>query len=89
MVSKTAHVEVHLFGGLRRLAAQQKVSDESVVRLNFRPGMTVGDVLKSVGVPDHEMSNVFRNGRLASRTDALKPGDRLGVFPTNMSLLYC
>ncbi len=82
-------IEVHLYGALRGRAAQQEVSRESVVRLDVHPGNTVGDALRRLSIADGEVSNIFRNGRLAAREDVLKPGDRLGVFPPNISLLYC
>ncbi len=81
-------IEVHLYGALRSRAAQQEVSRESVVRLDVHPGNTVGDALRRLSIADGEVSNVFRNGRLAAREDALKPGDRLGVFPDDMATLY-
>ncbi len=89
MRADASRVEVHLYGVLRKYAVQQEVSRESVVRLDVRPGNTVGDALRRLSIADGEVSNVFRNGRLAAREDALKPGDRLGVFPPNISLLYC
>ena len=82
-------IEVHLYGALRSYAAQKEVGRESVAWLDLQPGSTVGDALRRLGIGDGEVSNVFRNGRLAAREDTLQPGDRLGVFPLNISLLYC
>jgi hypothetical protein len=62
---------------------------ESVVWLDHRPGITVQDALAGMDISDDEVSNVFLNGRLATREAKLRPNDRLGVFPSNMSLLYC
>ena len=78
-----------MFGKLRRCVHQLEVTRESVAWLDLRLGDTVGEVLARLGIPDGEVSNVFRNGRLAAPGDALEPGDRLGVFPPDMSLLYC
>lgn len=80
---------MHLYGVLRCHAAQKLVSGESVVWLDIQPGDTVGNTLKRLDICDSEVGNVFRNGRLAVGEDTLKGGDRVGIFPTNISLLYC
>ena len=86
---RPAPVDVHLYGALRRYGEQQEVNAASVVTLEARPGETVGDALRRLGIQDGEVSNAFRNGRLATFADTLQPGDRLGVFPPSISLLYC
>jgi hypothetical protein len=65
------------------------VNSPSLAWLEARAGDTVGDALRRLGIQDGEVSNVFRNGRLAAFEDALQPGDRLGVFPPTMAFLYC
>jgi hypothetical protein len=65
------------------------VRRESMVRLNVGHGGTVADALRRLDIADDEVGNVFRNGRLAWPGDVVQAGDRLGVFPSNMSLLYC
>ena len=65
------------------------MNQESVVWLDCNPGDTVGDAIQRLNIAGREVSNVFHNGRLAAGEEALQPGDRLGVFPTNISLLYC
>ena len=89
MSNGAGQVAVHVYGALRCYAAQKAVSGESVVWLDVRPSEAVGDALRRLGIRDDEVGNVFHNGRLAANEDMLKRGDRVGVFPTNMSLLYC
>ncbi|MDP6402469.1 MAG: MoaD/ThiS family protein [SAR202 cluster bacterium] len=88
-MSDPGKVEIQLYGALRRYASQQRVNMESVVWLDIKPGATVGDALQRLSIADSEVSNIFHNGRLAADEEALQPGDRLGVFPANISLLYC
>ena len=89
MSEEEARIEVHLYGALRGHAAQREVSRESVVSQDFVPGGSIGDVLRRLGITESDVSNIFHNGRLAAREDVLQPGDRLGVFPPDISLLYC
>ena len=82
-------IEVHLYGALRSHARQQEVSGESIVCLDLHDGNTVRDAFQRLDIADGDVSNVFRNGRLAVGEETLLPGDSLGVFPHNMWLLYC
>lgn len=85
-------IEIHLYGSLRRFAENPAVNAESIARVEWRKDDTVADVLTRLGV-DHtnEVSNVFINGtyHYRAREMRVQDGDRLGVFPRNMSLLYC
>ena len=85
-------IEIHLYGNLRRFAENPAVNAESIARVEWRTGDTVADVLTRLGV-DHtkEVSNIFINGTYHFRAREMKisDGDRLGVFPRNISLLYC
>ena len=84
-------VEARLFGSLRRFAPEPAVIGESIVRVPFVPGETVEAVLIRLGVaPSLEDSNVFVNGRYHYQALGMpvSDGDRLGVFPKNMGMLY-
>ena len=89
MAPRTEQVEVHLYGALRRYADHQTVNSDSVVLVDVHPDDTVRDALRRSGIGDDEVSNVFLNGRLATLEAPLKNGDRIGLFPPNMSILYC
>lgn len=90
MASRTRQrIEVHLYGALRRYADHQTVNSDSVVLVDVQTRDTVRDALKRLGIGDGEASNVFLNGRLATLEAPLKNGDRIGLFPPNMSILYC
>jgi len=85
-------IDVRLFGSLRRFAKQSSVTAESIARVTAEPGDTVADVLRRLGIdPEQEVSNIFVNGRYAykAREIRVQDGDRLGVFPKNMAMLYC
>lgn len=88
--SKTM-IEIRLYGSLRRFARDSAVTAESIAWVPAEPGDTVAAVLRRLGIdPEGEVGNIFVNGRYSftARQRAVEDGDRLGVFPRNMSLLY-
>ncbi len=85
-------IEIHLYGKLRRFAENPAPDAESIARVEWERGNTVADILERLGVPvEKEVSNIFINGtyHYRARSMRVRDGDRLGVFPRNMSLLYC
>ena len=82
-------ITVHLYGKLRRFAEESDPTSASIVGLPAVPGETIGEILKEIGIPEQELgSNIFLNGEYSELTREVKPGDRLGVFPDDMQLLY-
>ena len=82
-------IEVRLFGKLRRFARRSEVGAESIVRVKARAGENIRSILGRLGVSGAEVSNVFLNGTLVELDELVGDGDRLGIFPDNMGLLYC
>ncbi len=82
-------VQVWLYGRLRRLASQTDVGSNSIVAVEISKGETVQGVLKRLGLGTEEVSNIFLNGRLAGLGQEVTDQDRIGLFPQDMSLLYC
>lgn len=82
-------IEVHLYGGLRHLAPQSGVHRPSVVRVDVAEG-TVAQVIARLGLDPAAVSNVFVNGRYTpgALEQTVRSGDRLGLFPPNMRMLY-
>ncbi len=81
-------VEVWLYGKLRRFAPQQAADAQSILRLPLEGAITIGEALDRIGIPPGETSNIFLNGQLSGFTRPISAGDRLGVFPDDMALLY-
>jgi len=82
-------IEVHLYGRLRRVANQRSASAESVVSVEHRERDTVGSIVERIGLALDELgSNLFVNGRYATVDTPVSDGDRLGLFPVDMQLLY-
>ncbi len=82
-------ITVHLYGKLRRFAEESDPTSDSTVSVPAVPGETIEGILKRIGIPEEELgSNIFLNGEYSGLTREVKPGDRLGVFPDDMQLLY-
>lgn len=85
----TAVVEVRLYGRLRRFAENQDPTGDSIVLVPIGANDTVAAVAERLGIPREELgTNVFVNGRYSRLSRPVHPGDRIGLFPNDMNLLY-
>lgn len=81
-------IEVHLYGKLRRFAPNKETAGDSIVLIDAARASTVSGVLSEIGITPDEVSNIFVNGELSAPGRAVADGDRVGVFPEDMALLY-
>ena len=82
-------IEVHLYGKLRRFTDNQDPTRDSIVYILVEEGDTIEDIIRRIGIPFEEIgSNIFLNGEYSALERKVKDGDRLGVFPDDMQLLY-
>ncbi len=82
-------IEVHLYGRLRRLAAQPGVWRPSIAWVALPEG-TVAQVIEVLGIGPGDVSNIFVNGCYdqAALGRTVRSGDRIGLFPPEMRMLY-
>ncbi len=82
-------IEVHLYGKLRRYSDNLDPSRDSVIRIPAAEVATIQDIINRIGIPREELgNNVFLNGGYSDFTRQVNAGDRLGIFPDDMQLLY-
>jgi molybdopterin converting factor small subunit len=82
-------IEVHLYGKLRRFTDNQDPSQDSIINLPVRDGDSIENIVQRIGIPREELgSNIFLNGEYSALSRVVNDGDRLGIFPDNMQLLY-
>lgn len=82
-------VEVHLYGKLRRFTDNQDPSQDSIINIPVSDGDSIENIARRIGIPLEELgSNIFINGEYSALTRKVNDGDRLGIFPDNMQLLY-
>ena len=81
-------IEVHLYGMLRAAAGCQDKSKDCMTVVGVPEDATIAGVLAELGIPLEHTSNIFLNGQLSLPKREVSDGDRLGVFPSDMALLY-
>ena len=82
-------IEIYLYGKLRRFADRQDPTSDSVLHISVKGRETIGDIVERIGIPREELGrNIFLNGTLSALSREVRDGDRLGLFPWDMSLLY-
>jgi hypothetical protein len=82
-------IETHLYGKLRRFSDSLDPRRESVMHVQVEEGDTIRDVIERIGIPLDELGlNIFLNGEYSNLTRPVRDGDRLGIFPDDMQLLY-
>jgi molybdopterin converting factor small subunit len=82
-------IDVHLYGKLRRFSGDSDPRRESVLPMDVREGETISDIIRRIGIPSEELGrNIFLNGEVSALERTVKDGDRLGIFPDDMQLLY-
>jgi len=82
-------IDIHLYGKLRKYSDDLNPTTPSIASVLWEAGDAVGKVIGRLGIPLTEVgSNVFLNGRYANLESPVHDGDRLGLFPDDMQLLY-
>jgi hypothetical protein len=82
-------IELHLYGKLRRFTDNQDPSRDSIVSVPVEEGDTIEKIVRRIGIPLEEIgNNIFLNGDYSALERQVADGDRLGIFPDDMQLLY-
>ena len=82
-------IEIHLYGKLRRFASQRSPMEDSIILCDSKDDDTIRSLIIRVGIPLEEVgTNIFLNGELSGLGRKVIDGDRLGIFPDDMQLLY-
>jgi molybdopterin converting factor small subunit len=81
---------VKIFGDLRKKIGGYTISDALPlnVRIESNGIDTITDILNKFAIEKEETYHLFVNGTYSGFNKKVKDGDRVGLFPKNMSLLY-
>jgi molybdopterin converting factor small subunit len=81
---------IKLFGDLGRIYNGNKDSSSFPVTLKIKSSKleTVLEVIKLLGIPKSEISHIFVNGTFSGLGKVVNDGDRIGLFPIRMSLIF-
>lgn len=81
---------VKLFGDLRKKISNEHIAGGTpfVITINQKGLESISDVLRHINIKKCETSHIFTNGIYSGFTKKIEDGDRIGIFPKNMALLY-
>ena len=81
---------VKIFGDLRKKIEGYNISDALPLNLQIESNGidTIADILNKLAIEIEETYHLFVNGTYSGFNKKVKDGDRVGLFPKNMSLLY-
>jgi molybdopterin converting factor small subunit len=81
---------VKIFGALRKKIEGFNVTNSLPLNLHIESNgiNTIADILDKYKIEKEETSHLFVNGTYSGFNKRVKDGDRVGLFPKNMSLLY-
>ncbi len=83
-------VKVLLSGKLRLdgYGKRRAKNPDGTMDVLIRPGGTIRDVEREVGVPPERVAMTMVNGRNGSCDGALRPGDRVILIPSDVAVLW-
>jgi molybdopterin converting factor small subunit len=83
-------IEVRIFGDLKEKMGFDKgiAGTSKVLNLEASQFKTISDILNEFSIDEDEVSHIFVNYTYSSTKKEIKDGDRVGLFPRNMALLY-
>ncbi len=81
-------IQVYLYGKFRNVTAGDGATRKNVIQVEWKPGLTIRDIVVSLGLPPEEVAHAFLDGQYSSLKRKVKPGARLGLFPRELGLLY-
>ncbi|MEW5909839.1 MAG: MoaD/ThiS family protein [Thermodesulfobacteriota bacterium] len=76
MTSQKPFIDLKLFAALKRFAV--KIPDPCPIS----PGITVGELLHTLGIPVDQVRLIFINGIKGDFSSVLNGNERLGIFPS-------
>jgi molybdopterin converting factor small subunit len=81
---------VKIFGELRFKVKNQTITGNNPLNiyLNSEDVERISDILNFFLIKEEETSHIFVNGVYSGFKKKIKDGDRVGIFPRKMGLLY-
>ena len=83
-------VTVKLYGDLRENVKREGFERGLPSTLNIKNNKmdTVFDILEKLKINQSEISHIFVNGKYCSPGKRIREGDRIGLFPKRMALMF-
>jgi len=83
-------IKVKLYGDLRKKEPQQNSFEGAPSTMNIEDDgiETIFDILKKFSIEETEISHIFVNHKYSGPGKEVRDGDRVGLFPRNMALIF-
>ena len=81
---------VKLYGKLKEKVKDFELDRGIPVSMNINPDKVhiVHDILERLAINEEELSHIFVNNKYCGIDKKINNGDRVGLFPRNMALLF-
>jgi molybdopterin converting factor small subunit len=81
---------VKLYGSLKEKYKALAPNGENIntIKINGEKNHRVSDILDKLGIFESEISHIFVNSRYSGIGKEIKNGDRIGIFPKNMAIMF-
>ncbi len=80
-------IEIHLYGLLREIVPGSTASEDTILKIESRENEEFHQLVRRLGLDTSDIGDCFINGKLAHKSDSVKTGARVGLFPFNMRLI--
>lgn len=64
------------------------VDRECMLQMKVNEGDTIAHIMARLSIAPEDVAHIFLNYQYSAPTRKLHPGDRLAIFPIEMSVLY-
>lgn len=83
-------IEIRFYGSLKKHISSRESSKgfPNIIEKGIDDLEDVSCVLEDLGIPKDEISHVFVNGDYSGISREIEDGDRVALFPKDMSLIY-
>jgi molybdopterin converting factor small subunit len=81
---------VKLYGKLKENLEKFELDENLPLSINIDPDEvhSVNDILEKFALNEEELSHIFVNSKYCGINKEVNNGDRVGLFPKNMALLF-
>ncbi len=83
-------IKIKLYGALREKTTRFNIDNgvTSTLTIEIDKIKTVLDILNKFSIKEKEISHIFVNSKYSGIEKGVKNGDRIGIFPKRMGILF-
>lgn len=81
-------VSVYLYGKFKAKVTSAGIKDECFLPMEVKKGDTIASIMFQLEITPDDVAHIFLNHQYSAPTRKVRDGDRLALFPREMSVLY-